>query len=337
MSYEQYMPYTPAAGRYDRMPYRRCGRSGLRLPAVSLGLWHNFGDITPFQTQQQILRTAFDNGITHFDLANNYGPPYGEAERNFGIHMQHDWKPFRDELVISTKAGYDMWKGPYGNYGSRKYLIASIDQSLKRMNLDYVDIFYHHRPDDGTPIEETMGALYDIVRSGKALYAGISNYGPDQAKRAIKCMNDMGMHMLIHQPNYSMLNRSIEHGLTDVLAEEGVGIIAFGPLAGGRLTGRYLNGIPADSRAVHDPRFLRSSDINEDLLETVRSLSEVAERRGQSLAQLALVWTLRSPAVTSALIGASKPEQVAENVRALENMELSAEELAEIDAILAKS
>lgn len=337
MSYEQYMPYAPAADRYDRMPYRRCGRSGLKLPAVSLGLWHNFGDITPFQTQQQILRTAFDNGITHFDLANNYGPPYGEAERNFGIHMRRDWKPFRDELVISTKAGYDMWKGPYGNYGSRKYLIASIDQSLKRMDLDYVDIFYHHRPDDGTPIEETMGALYDIVKSGKALYAGISNYGPDQTKRAIKCMNDMGMHMLIHQPNYSMFNRSIEHGLTDVLAEEGVGMIAFGPLAGGRLTGRYLNGIPADSRAVHDPRFLRASDISEDLLKTVRSLNEVAERRGQSLAQLALVWALRNPAVTSALIGASNPEQVAENVKALENMELSAEELAEIDAILAKS
>lgn len=336
MSYEQYMPYASAADRYDRMPYRRCGRSGLKLPAISLGLWHNFGDITPFQTQQQILRTAFDNGITHFDLANNYGPPYGEAERNFGIHMQRDWKPFRDELVISTKAGYDMWKGPYGNYGSRKYLIASIDQSLRRMNLDYVDIFYHHRPDDGTPIEETVGALYDIVKSGKALYAGISNYSPDQAERAIKCMNDMGMHMLIHQPNYSMFNRSIEHGLTGVLAEEGVGIIAFGPLAGGKLTGRYLNGIPADSRAIHDPRFLRASDINENLLKTVRALNEVAERRGQSLAQLALVWVLRSPVVTSALIGASKPEQVAENVKALENMELSAEELAEIDAILAK-
>ena len=246
MSYEQYVPYTPAADRYNKIPYRRCGRSGLKLPAISLGLWHNFGDITPFGVQQQILRTAFDNGITHFDLANNYGPPYGEAERNFGIHMQRDWKPFRDELIISTKAGFDMWKGPYGNDGSRKYLMASIDQSLKRMNLDYVDIFYHHRPDDNTPIEETVGALYDIVKSGKALYAGISNYNPEQAKRAIDCMNDMGMHMLIHQPNYSMFNRSIEHGLTDVLAKEGVGIMAFGPLAGGKLTGRYLNGIPAD-------------------------------------------------------------------------------------------
>lgn len=335
MSYEQYVPYTPAETRYDKMPYRRCGRSGLKLPAISLGLWHNFGDITPFGTQQQILRTAFDNGITHFDLANNYGPPYGEAERNFGEHVRRDWHKYRDELVISTKAGYDMWKGPYGNDGSRKYLIASIDQSLKRMNLDYVDIFYHHRLDDGTPIEETMGALYDIVKSGKALYAGISNYNPDQTRRAVKCMNDMGMHLLIHQPNYSMFNRSIEHGLTDVVREEGVGIMAFGPLAGGRLTGRYLNGIPADSRAVHDPRFLRASDINEDLMKTVRALNAVAERRGQTLAQLALVWTLRDPVVTSALIGASKPEQVTENVKALDNMKLTKEELDEIDAILA--
>ena len=246
-----------------------------------------------------------------------------------------DATKYRDELVISTKAGYDMWKGPYGNDGSRKYLIASIDQSLKRMNLDYVDIFYHHRPDDGTPIEETMGALYDIVKSGKALYAGISNYNPDQTRRAVKCMNDMGMHLLIHQPNYSMFNRSIERGLTDVVREEGVGIMAFGPLAGGRLTGRYLNGIPADSRAVHDPRFLRASDINEDLMKTVRALNAVAERRGQTLAQLALVWTLRDPVVTSALIGASKPEQVTENVKALDNMKLTKEELDEIDAILA--
>ncbi len=336
MSYEQYVPYTPNPGRYNKMLYRRCGKSGLLLPAISLGLWHNFGDITPFGTQQKILRTAFDCGITHFDLANNYGPPYGEAERNFGEHMRRDWHLYRDELVISTKAGYDMWAGPYGNNGSRKYLMASIDQSLKRMNLDYVDIFYHHRPDDSTPIEETMGALYDIVKSGKALYAGISNYNPAQSKRAIECMADMGMHMLIHQPNYSMFNRSIENGLTDVLSEKGVGIMAFGPLAGGRLTGRYLDGIPADSRAVHDPRFLRASDINENLLKTTRALNEIAGRRGQTLAQLALVWTLRNPAVTSALIGASKPEQVVENVKALENMDLSEEELAEIDAVLAE-
>lgn len=334
MSYAQYVPYTPAADRYDTMPYRRCGRSGLKLPAISLGLWHNFGDITPFGVQQQILRTAFDNGITHFDLANNYGPPYGEAERNFGEHMKRDWHTHRDELVISTKAGYDMWKGPYGNDGSRKYLIASLDQSLKRMNLDYVDIFYHHRPDNDTPIEETMGALYDIVKSGKALYVGISNYNPEQAEKAIHCLKDMGMHMLIHQPNYSMFNRSIEHGLTTVLEKEGVGIMAFGPLAGGKLTGRYLNGIPADSRAVHDPRFLRASDINEELLKTTRALNEIAQQRGQTLAQLALVWALRNPVVTSALIGASRAEQVTENIKALDNMTLTADELAAIDAIL---
>ena len=336
MSYQQYVPYTPDEGRYDgRMPYRRCGKSGLKLPAISLGLWHNFGDITPFGVQQGILRAAFDCGITHFDLANNYGPPYGEAERNFGEHMKRDWRPFRDELVISTKAGYDMWKGPYGNNGSRKYLIASVDQSLKRMNLDYVDIFYHHRPDDETPIEETMGALCDIVKSGKALYAGISNYNPAQTKRAVDCMKEMGMHMLIHQPNYSMLNRSIERGLTDVCREEGVGIMAFGPLAGGRLTGRYLNGIPADSRAGHDPRFLRPSDISEPLLAAVRRLNEIAEKRGQTLAQLALVWALRLPEVTSVLIGASRAEQVRENAKALENTALTAEELSEIDAVLA--
>ncbi|MGI6743642.1 MAG: L-glyceraldehyde 3-phosphate reductase [Eubacteriales bacterium] len=335
MSYQQYNPYTPAPDRYNKMIYRRCGRSGLKLPAISLGLWHNFGDITTFGVQQKILRAAFDNGITHFDLANNYGPPAGEAERNFGEHLKRDWRPYRDELVISTKAGFGMWRGPYGDHGSRKYLIASLDQSLKRMNLEYVDIFYHHRPDDETPVEETMGALYDIVKSGKALYAGISNYNPEQTKRAIRCMKEMGMHMLIHQPNYNMFNRSIENGLTDVVAEEGVGIMAFAPLAGGRLTGRYLNGIPEDSRASHDPRFLRASDINEELLKTVRALNAVAERRGQTLAQLALVWTLRDPVVTSALIGASKPEQVVENVKALDNMTLTEEELNEIDTILA--
>ena len=336
MSYQQYVPYIPASDRYDRMPYRRAGKSGLLLPAISLGLWHNFGDITPFGVQQQILRTAFDLGITHFDLANNYGPPYGEAERNFGEHMLRDWKPYRDELIISSKAGYDMWKGPYGDHGSRKYLMASIDQSLKRMNLDYVDIFYHHRPDDETPIEETMGALYDIVKSGKALYAGISNYNPAQTEKAVAAMKEMGMHLLIHQPNYSMLNRTVENGLTDVLRKEGVGMMAFGPLAGGRLTGRYLNGIPADSRAGHDPRFLKPTDITESLLSTVRRLNAVAERRGQTLAQLALVWTLRDPVVTSALIGASRAEQVRENVKALENMSLSADELAEIDLILSE-
>ncbi len=328
--------YIPAEDRYRKIPYRRCGRSGIKLPAISLGLWHNFGDITPFGVQQQILRTAFDNGIVHFDLANNYGPPYGEAERNFGIHMDRDWNTHRDELFISTKAGYDMWAGPYGNDGSRKYLIASLDQSLKRMHLDYVDVFYHHRPDPNTPIEETMQALHDIVKSGKALYVGISNYNAEQTAVAVKTLKEMGTHMLIHQPNYNMFNRSIEHGLTDVLKQEGVGCIAFGPLAGGKLTGRYLNGIPTDSRAIHDPRFLRASDINEDLLSLTRRLNALAARRGQTLAQMALSWTLRTDAVTSALIGASKPEQVLENVKAFENAAFTKEELDEIDAILAR-
>ncbi len=328
--------YIPAENRYDRLQYRRCGKSGIKLPAISLGLWHNFGDITPFGVQQSILRTAFDNGITHFDLANNYGPPYGEAERNFGIHMDRDWHTHRDELIISTKAGYDMWKGPYGDHGSRKYLMASLDQSLKRMHLDYVDIFYHHRPDPETPIEETMQALHDIVRSGKALYVGISNYNAEQTAAAIQTLKQMGTHMLIHQPNYSMFNRSIEHGLTELLAREGVGCIAFGPLAGGKLTGRYFNGIPADSRAVHDPRFLRASDINDDLLSLTQKLNEVAEHRGQTLAQMALAWTLRDGAVTSALIGASKPEQILENTQALQNVRFTEAELGEIDAILAR-
>ena len=328
--------YQAAENRYDTMQYNRCGKSGVMLPALSLGLWHNFGAITDFGTQQKILRAAFDNGITHFDLANNYGPPYGEAETNFGIHMDRDWKPYRDELIISTKAGFDMWKGPYGDHGSRKYLMASLDQSLKRMHLDYVDIFYHHRPDPDTPIEETMGALYDIVKSGKALYAGISNYNAEQAKEAIEVLKGMGMHMLIHQPNYSMLNRSIENGLTDVLREEGVGCIAFGPLGGGLLTGRYLNGIPADSRAGHDPRFIRPSDITEEKLTLIRQLNDVAQRRGQSLAQMAICWDLRLPEVTTALIGASRPEQVIENVKALNAPAFTQEELDEIDAILAK-
>ncbi len=327
--------YTPAETRYDRMTYRRCGRSGLLLPALSLGLWHNFGDITPFGAQQDVLRAAFDSGITHFDLANNYGPPYGEAERNFGTHMDRDWHTHRDELVISAKAGYDMWKGPYGDHGSRKYLIASLDQSLRRMHLDYVDIFYHHRPDPDTPLEETMGALRDIVRSGKALYVGISNYSAEQAKAAIDTLKDMGVHLLIHQPNYSMLNRTVEKGLLDVLRGEGVGCIAFAPLRGGLLTGRYLNGIPADSRAGHDPRFLKPADITEEKLSIVRQLNELALERGQTLAQMALAWTLRDPAVTSALIGASRPQQVLENVRALDAPPFTEEELRRIDAILA--
>lgn len=328
------MTYIPAETRYDHMQYRRCGNSGIKLPAISLGLWHNFGNITPFGVQQSLLRTAFDNGITHFDLANNYGPPYGEAERNFGVHMQRDWKPHRDELIISTKAGYDMWKGPYGDFGSRKYLIASLDQSLKRMNVDYVDIFYHHRPDPDTPLEETMTALDHIVRSGKALYVGISNYGPERAAEAIKILKELGTPCLIHQPSYSMFNRHIEEGLTDVLRDEGVGCICFAPLQNGLLTTKYLNGIPADSRAAHDPRYLKPSAITEDKLDKVRALNEIAKARGQELSQMALAWVLRDDVVTSALIGASRPEQIVENVKCLDAGKFTAEELNAIEAIL---
>ena len=328
------MTYIPASSRYDTMQYRRCGKSGLMLPAISLGLWHNFGDITPFGTQRDILRTAFDCGITHFDLANNYGPPYGEAERNFGQHMLRDFKPHRDELVISTKAGYDMWKGPYGDWGSRKYLIASLDQSLKRMNVDYVDIFYHHRPDPNTPIEETMGALDHIVRSGKALYVGVSNYNPDQTKAAVAELRRLGTPMLIHQPSYSMLNRWVEDGLTDVLRQEGVGMIAFAPLSSGRLTGKYQTGIPADSRAGHDPRYLKPEMIDDKLRSCTAALSEIASARGQTLAQLALQWVLRDNVVTSALIGASRPQQIIENIACLNAPALTEDELARIDAAL---
>lgn len=326
--------YIPREERYQDMIYRRCGHSGLKLPAISLGLWHNFGAITPFEQQRAVLCAAFDAGITHFDLANNYGPPYGEAERNFGEHMKRDFKPYRDELIISTKAGFDMWPGPYGDHGSRKYLIASLDQSLKRMNLEYVDIFYHHRPDPETPIEETMLALHDIVKIGKALYVGISNYSAEQAQAAIETLGAMGTHMLIHQPNYSMMNRRPEQGLTDVLREKGVGMIAFGPLAGGLLTGKYNAGIPSDSRAAKDPRFLKPGDITPEKLNTVARLKDIAQARGQSLPQLALSWTLRDPVVTSALIGASKPEQIRENVQALEKLSFTPEELSAIDAAL---
>lgn len=331
------MNYNADAQRYEKMTYRRCGRSGLKLPAISLGLWHNFGNITPFETQQKLLRQAFDLGITHFDLANNYGPPYGEAERSFGIHMDRDFRPYRDELVISTKAGYDMWQGPYGNNGSRKYLVASIDQSLKRMNLDYVDIFYHHRPDPDTPIEETMGALDYIVRSGKALYVGISNYDAEQTRVAVRTLRELGTPMLIHQPNYSMLNRTAEDGLTRVLEKEGVGCIAFSPLKNGILTNRYLNGIPTDSRAAHDPRYLKVQHITEERIAIVRKLSAIAVRRGQTMAQLALQWVLREPVITSALIGASRPEQIVENVNALSFPDLSREELDEIERILSNN
>ena len=326
--------YQPSENRYDEMIYKRCGNSGLKLPRLSIGLWHNFGSITPFGTQQAILRTAFDNGITHFDLADNYGPPYGEAERNFGIHMDRDWRPHRDELVISTKAGYDMWAGPYGNYGSRKHLIAGLDASLKRMHLDYVDIFYHHRPDPETPLEETMGALDAIVRSGKALYVGISNYPAERAEEAIRILRELGTPLLIHQAKYSMFVRTPEEGLQDVLRREGVGMIAFSPLNNGVLTDKYLHGIPADSRAGHDPRYLKPDMITPDKLRKVEQLNDMARARGQSLAQMALRWELRDPVVTSALIGASRPEQILENLHAFDAPELSAGELAAIDAIL---
>lgn len=330
------MSYIPASDRYSKMSYRRCGRSGIKLPAISLGLWHNFDSITPFVIQQSILRTAFDCGITHFDLANNYGPPYGEAERNFGLHMERDWKPHRDELFISTKAGYDMWEGPYGNFGSRKYLISSIDQSLKRMHLDYVDVFYHHRPDPETPIEETMGALDQIVRSGKALYVGLSNYDAEQTRAAVRVLRELGTPCLIHQPSYSLLNRRIEKsGLLATLRAENVGCICFAPLANGLLTGKYLHGIPADSRAARDPRYLKADSITQEQLQKIARLNEIAIRRGQSLTQMALSWVLRDPVVTSALIGASKPEQILENVKAIENLRFTEEELREIDAILA--
>ena len=329
------MTYIPAPSRYDAMTYRRCGRSGLLLPALSLGLWHNFGEITPLGVQRQILCTAFDHGITHFDLANNYGPPYGEAERSFGIHMKRDFMPHRDEMIISTKAGYDMWPGPYGNWGSRKYLIASLDQSLRRMNLDYVDIFYHHRPDPNTPLEETMGALDQIVRSGKALYVGVSNYSAEQTQEAVRILRSLGTPLLIHQPRYNMLDRWIEGGLTDVLRREGVGSIVFSPLAGGRLTGKYQHGIPADSRAGHDPRYLKPEMIDDSLRVRTAALAEIAAARGQTLAQLALQWVLRDEVVTSALIGASRPEQIIENLAALSFPPLSAQELAAIDAALA--
>lgn len=326
--------YQPDATRYDNMIYRRCGNSGLLMPIISLGLWHNFGDITPFATQRDILRTAFDQGITHFDLANNYGPPYGEAERNLGIHMDRDWKPHRHELVLSTKAGYDMWPGPYGDFGSRKYLITSLHQSLERMHVDYVDVFYHHRPDPNTPLEETMGALDSIVRSGKALYVGISNYPADVAQRAIDILKSLGTPMLIHQPRYSMFNRWIEEELLDVLGNEGVGCIAFSPLQNGLLTNKYLKGIPEDSRAAHDPRYLKPDSITADKVNKVQRLSAIADERGQTMAQMALAWVLRDGRVTSALIGASRPQQVIENARVFEAGPFTADQLEKIDEIL---
>jgi len=328
--------YTPAAGRYDSMQYRRCGRSGLQLPAVSLGLWQNFGTEAPLERSRAIVRRAFDLGITHIDLANNYGPPYGSAEQNFGQLMREDLRPFRDELVISTKAGYDMWPGPYGEWGSRKYLLASLDQSLKRMGLDYVDIFYSHRFDPDTPLEETMGALDTAVRSGRALYVGISSYSPEHTREAVEILRSLGTRLLIHQPSYSMLNRWIEDGLLDVLGEEGIGCIGFSPLAQGVLTDRYLSGIPEGSRASRSGS-LHQDQLNEQTLAKVRALNEIAARRGQTLAQLALAWTLRDPRVTSTLVGASSVEQLENNVAALGRLELSDDELAEIDRYATES
>jgi L-glyceraldehyde 3-phosphate reductase len=324
------MSYVASASRYDAMEYRRTGRSGLLLPAVSLGLWHNFGGDRPLDAQRAIVRRAFDLGITHFDLANNYGPPYGSAEENFGRLLATDLRAHRDELVISTKAGYDMWPGPYGEWGSRKYLLASLDQSLGRMGLDYVDIFYSHRFDPKTPLEETLGALDAAVRRGKALYVGVSSYSPERTRQAAGILRDLGTQLLIHQPSYSMLNRWIEGGLLDVLEAEGVGCIVFSPLAQGVLTDRYLGGIPEGSRASKNDSLTRGM-LSEQILARVRSLGEIAARRGQTLAQMALAWTLRDHRVTSTLIGASSVQQLEQNVAALQNLRFERNELAEID------
>jgi len=318
------------------MEYRRTGRSGLKLPAVSLGLWHNFGDDRPFETQRDILRRAFDLGITHFDLANNYGPPYGSAEANFGRHLAADFRPYRDELVISTKAGYDMWPGPYGEWGSRKYLTASLDQSLKRMGLEYVDIFYSHRLDPSTPLEETMGALASAVRAGKALYVGISSYSPAKTAEAAAILRDLGTPLLIHQPSYSMLNRWIEDGLLDVLSEVGAGCIGFSPLAQGMLTDRYLGGVPEGSRASED-KSLSTDLLSSDNLDKIRALNDIAARRGQSLAQMAIAWSLRDPRMTSVVLGASSVKQLENNIASLNNASFSDEELAEIDKYATES
>ncbi|HEY5226903.1 MAG TPA: L-glyceraldehyde 3-phosphate reductase [Opitutaceae bacterium] len=330
------MSHVPSPDRYSNPDlYRRCGRSGIKLPLLSLGLWHNFGSADNFQNSRSMVLRAFDQGITHFDLANNYGPPPGSAESTFCSILRGDLDAHRDELIISTKAGYDMWPGPYGDFGSRKYLLSSLDQSLGRLGLDYVDIFYSHRMDPQTPLEETMGALAHAVRSGKALYAGISNYDAATTERASRLLREMGAPCLIHQPKYSMFERTPEKGLLDVLAKEGIGGIAFTPLAQGMLTGRYLQGIPSDSRAGHDPRFLKPENITEEKLGRIRKLDALAKKRGQSLAQMALAWVLRQPAVTSALIGASKVSQIDENLGALRNLAFSDEELKAIEGILA--
>ena len=324
------MTFVAIPERYDRMRYNRVGRSGLKLPALSLGLWHNFGHDRPWDTQRAIVRRAFDLGITHFDLANNYGPPAGSAEENFGRILAGDLAPYRDELIVSSKAGYEMWPGPYGDFGSRKYLLSSLDQSLARLGLDYVDIFYSHRPDPETPIEETMGALDTAVRQGKALYAGISSYSPDETRAAAEALRRLGTPLLIHQPSYSMFNRWIEDGLLDVLGEEGVGTIVFSPLAQGLLSERYLEGIPEDSRAARNET-LPTSRVNEQTQTKIKGLAEIAARRGQTLPQLALAWTLRDPRVTSTLVGVSSVAQLEQNVATLERMDFSEDELDEID------
>lgn len=328
------MPYHAHESRYETMQYRRCGRSGLKLPAISLGLWHNFGDSTRVDNSRALLRHAFDRGITHFDLANNYGPPPGSAEENFGRIMREDFHAYRDELVISTKAGYTMWDGPYGDWGSRKYLISSLDQSLKRMGLEYVDIFYHHRPDPETPLEETMRALDHVVRQGKALYAAISNYPADRAAEAIAILRDLGTPCLIHQPRYSLFERTPEKGLLNVLGEQGVGTIAFSPLAGGVLTDRYLQGVPDDSRAASGSRFLNSDQLTAEKMAKVQRLQAIAVERGQKLAQMALAWVLRHQQVTSVLIGASKTAQIDDAVDMLTNQHFSADELQRIEEAL---
>jgi L-glyceraldehyde 3-phosphate reductase len=324
------MTYVAASDRYDAMPYRRCGRSGIKLPAVSLGLWQNFGEERPLELSKAIARRAFDLGITHFDLANNYGPPYGSAERVFGRILRDDLGVYRDELIVSTKAGYDMWPGPYGEWGSRKYLLASIDQSLARMGLDYVDIFYSHRLDPDTPLEETLGALDTAVRQGKALYVGVSSYSGGKTAEAVRILRELGTPLLIHQPSYSLLNRWVEEDLLDVLGDEGVGCIAFSPLAQGMLTDKYLHGVPSESRAARDGS-LRRDMLSEEALEHIRALDAIAAERGQALAQMAIAWVLRDPRVTSALIGASSVAQLEQNVAALANLEFSDAELAAID------
>ena len=328
--------YVASPDRYDTMKYRRCGKSGILLPMISLGLWHNFGHDDNFTKAREILRTAFDKGITHFDLANNYGPPYGAAEETFGRIFEKDFRPYRDELIISSKAGWDMWPGPYGNLGSRKYLVASLDQSLQRMGIDYVDIFYSHRRDPDTPLEETIGTLHDLVRQGKALYAGISQYSAEDTAKAAEILQGLGTKLFIHQPRYSMFDRWVEDGLLDVLGQKGVGSIAFSPLEQGVLTNKYLKGFPEDSRAVKDARYLTKDQITGDLLDKVRALNNIAENRGQSLAQMAIAWLLKDERITTVLVGVSRVSQLLDNIGSLDNLEFSDAELKDIESILAK-